>query len=153
MSDENNTQKRVSIIKEVEGYKNNTDLYAVNRDGDLFYIECPNCHNVELIKRTFFGCKHCMENFSVYCEDGLRHYPVNSDFGSLSSRDTIKLIQLKDNDYFYIPLYGRNEKRVNGLKGKYPNMKIINLDRDLQNDNRDAHGHCKYKRFAIIRLK
>ena len=152
MINECNGKERLSISKELEGYKNNTSLHVVNRDGDLFYIECPNCHNTELISRRFFGCKHCMENFSVYCEDGLKYYSINSDFGSLSSGDTIKLIRLKRNDYFCVPLYGRNEKRIEELKKEYPDMEIINLYRDLQNDNKDAHSHCEYKRFTIFHV-
>lgn len=48
-------------------------------------------------------------------------------------------------------LYGRNEHRLSELKEKYPNMKVVTLTRDLRGGH-DAHGHGKYKKYALIPL-
>jgi ribosomal protein S27E len=65
-------------------------VYAVDRDGDLYLVECPKCHNTQsvVITRrsdesctrcgkegiTHFHCFRCSDDFGwdVYLEDGLR---------------------------------------------------------------------------------
>ena len=64
--------------------------YAVDRDGDLYLMECPQCHQVQSVTvyhwqtddpchrcgktgETHFHCYHCSDiGFNVYLEDGLR---------------------------------------------------------------------------------
>jgi len=46
--------KPLDIVAEVKGYKQNQHLHAVNRDGDLFFVECPECHLGAGRKPTLF---------------------------------------------------------------------------------------------------
>jgi len=63
--------------------------YAVDRDGDMYLIECPQCHRIQSLSvqyrgeaapcprcgkhgQTHFHCSFCPIGFSVYLEDGLR---------------------------------------------------------------------------------
>ena len=126
----------------------------VNRDGDKYYIECPKCHGLELASRRMFSCKGCFTHFELYLEDGYVRKSVDVESGSLNAySDEISYIELEPDDYFAKVLYGRNdhEKPLKELMEKYPDMKICRIKKDLRN-GKDAHGHEKYERFAIIPL-
>lgn len=149
------TKKDLDIIKEIESYGQHQDVLTANRDGDLYYIECPSCHSTELNSKRLIACKNCHTHFSVYLEDGFRTFKVITNSGTVSGSDgEIKLLELKPGNYFKVELLGRNNKFsiISNLKKKYPDLKIVTLERDLGEDGKDAHGHSKYKRYALIPL-
>ena len=141
------------IVTEIENYGHHQEILAVDRDGDLFYIECPNCHSTDLNTKSLIACRKCHTFFNIYFEDGFHKYTVFTDFGEINGYDNkIKLIQLKPKDYFKFKLHGKNENKLSKLKEKYPDMKVITLYRDLGDDGMDAHRHEKYRKYAIIPL-
>ena len=50
-------------------------VYAANRDGDYYLIECPQCHRFQHLyydqDKHRFECSPCNIEFQVYLEDGL----------------------------------------------------------------------------------
>jgi hypothetical protein len=70
-----------SLAEELESYKNRQKIHAADRDGDLYVIECPDCGSTDLNVARFFGCKKCHTRFSVYTEDGLREFELETGFG------------------------------------------------------------------------
>jgi len=149
------TRKEIDVVKEIEGYGQHQHIFTVNRDGDLYYIECPECHSTALTSKRLLGCKSCHTRFSLYFEDGFRSLSVITNSGTVSgSNGKIKLLELKPKAYFKSQLLGRNDnpKAMSDLKKKYPDLKVIILNKDLQKDGKDAHGHQQYKRYALIPL-
>lgn len=145
-----NTKSRRGIIGELNSYGQHQALYVINRDGDLFYAQCPKCKSTDLKRRTFLGCKSCFTNFQPYYEDGLKYYPVLTEFSKLSAGDKITLVRLKA--HFWNPIYGRNENSIKTIKEKVPDAKIITIPPDYRN-GKDAHGHSNYSKFLIIPLE
>ena len=153
MSEQEQSKVEVDVVSEIESYGQHQSILTVNRDGDKFYIECPECHSTDLNSKRIISCRSCHTHFSVYLEDGFRSISVLTSFGTIGSyKEAIKLMELKPGDYFKVNLLGRNESRLNKIKEKYPDMKVIKLYRDLQKNGKDAHDHAKYKRYAIIPL-
>ena len=143
--------KRESLVEEIEKYGNQQNLICANRDGDLYFIECPKCHSTDLNTQRLIGCRYCHTRFSLYFEDGMRIFHLDNEMGTASpSNGRIKIIELKKDDYFSKILLPRNEKRLNELKEKYPDFKVIILNKDLRKDGKDAHGHHKYESFALV---
>lgn len=158
MTDNNeceSSKPRKSIVEEVEDYSHGERLMIVNRDGDEYYIECPECHSSSLNAQHIFGCKKCFTRFQLYLEDGFSQEMVETEFNGISSglNGEIKVIELKPDAYFKKILYGRNDypETIDELREKYPDLKIKTYKRDLRDGN-DAHGHGKYKRYALIPL-
>jgi len=152
---EESTKQDLDIIKEIEGYGQHQDISVVNRDGDLYYIECPECHSTDLTARRLLTCRDCHTTFNLYFEDGYQRFSVITNFGRVDGYNgKMKLMELKPNAYFKTQLLGRNDKAtaLNEIKKKYPDMKIITLYRDLSKNGKDAHDHAKYKRYALIPL-
>jgi nitrate/TMAO reductase-like tetraheme cytochrome c subunit len=130
-------------------------LTIINRDGDNFFVECPNCHSTDLNGQRILSCRSCHTHFQPYYEDGCTTFNVETDHGTISANDVISVIGLKGkDDYFKKILHGRNdyEEKLNKLKEKYPNLKVIRIYRDLQKNGKDSHGHERYRRFALIPL-
>lgn len=50
-----------------------TAKFAVNRDGDYFLVECPQCgtQDIWFNKAPAFECEYCHIAFTVYLEDGI----------------------------------------------------------------------------------
>lgn len=145
----NHAPKRKSLKQELDSYGNSQTLHTVNRDGDHHFIECPECHSTDLKKRTLFACRDCMTHFSVHEEDGLSRFPLFTEMGSLKADKEITVVMMDGDDFFWYPIYGRNSGRIDELKEFNPQFrKII---KDLRKGS-DAHGHSRYKRFAIIPL-
>ena len=116
-----------SIVEEIDGYSESQELMTVNRDGDKFYIECPECHSTDLDKQRIFGCKDCHTRFTVYLEDGFDSIDVDTDFGSLGSYEGIKVVALKGDDSGfgdYKVLHGRNQRDgvLEEIRKKYPKI-------------------------------
>lgn len=117
-----------------------TRKYAINRDGDMFIVECPQCHrevglsykkNRETRKASFV-CSHCAVWISVYLEDGV--------------------VEMRDHRKGNIP-----ERAIAAYD---PGASIWRLGigrdapwwwtrrticRDLQASGKDAHGHKTYR--------
>ncbi len=154
MNEEQTEANKKSLIDEIEGYGQHQSIYAANRDGDLFYIECPSCHSTDLNTKRIMSCRKCHTHFSLYLEDGFQTFPAITQSGSINplhGGNEIKLAKLKPGDYFLTNILGRNVTRIDELKAKYPDLKIVKLGRDLSNGT-DAHGHAEYKRFVLIPL-
>lgn len=153
MSEQEQSKVEVDIVSEIEGYGQQQSISTVNRDGDLFYIECPECHSTDLNSKRIISCKSCHTHFSIYLEDGFKSISVLTEHGTIGNhKEVIKLMELKPGDYSKVNLLGRNEGRLNEIKEKYPDMKVIKLYKDLQKNGKDAHYHDEYKRYAIIPL-
>lgn len=142
------------IVAEVKSYRQLQDVHAVNRDGDLYFIECPECHTTNVNALKLFGCKSCHTRFSLYGEDGFKSFRVESESGPVSAHSNrIHLLQLKTGDYFVKEHLPRNDGQLGELKKAFPEMKVIELSRDFRSDTgKDAHGHQRYKRYALIPL-
>ena len=113
-----------------------TTKYAINRDGDLFLVECPECHRQHVWYekgKKGFECYKCRIIFSVYREDGV-----------------VKLVDFRKGDIQYFPRTAYREfypdhLYVLGIEGDAPwwwGKKAIY--RDLH-DGMDAHRHRAYK--------
>lgn len=149
---EHSASDKEPLAVELEGYKKEHTLLAADRDGDLYFIECPECHSLDIHTIRLFACRCCHTFFKVYTEDGLRVLTVENDFGSIGSYgNELKLLKLSPEADTHKILFGRNEHRLSELKEKYPKMKVVTLERDLHGGH-DAHGHEKYKKYALIPL-
>ena len=132
-------------------------VYAVDRDGDLYLVECPQCHDTqsilfnwryseerdeegyrkgraitEVVPPKTFQCYSCDIGFHVYLEDGLRFI---SDH-----RDGVPPLPSK-------VVWDDRGKIHLGISKDAPwwwNRREI--CRDLR-DGKDAHGHHKYEIF------
>jgi hypothetical protein len=122
-------------------------VYAVDRDGDLYLVECPKCHDTQhlifnrksegrlytnAVPVNTFQCFLCDIGFWVYLEDGLREIKDHREgvppLPSMVVRDdrgTIHLGIAKDAPWWWT----RRE-----------------ICRDLH-DGKDAHGHKRYEVF------
>ena len=150
-----NVSSERDVVKEIENYGNTRKLAVINRDGDKYYAECPSCHSTDLNGQRLLSCKSCHTHFQAYYEDGFHFMNVDTDHGSISSSSgEVKVIELEPDAYFKKILHGRNDypEHIDKLRVKYPDMKILKIARDLGKDGKDAHGHAKYKRFALIPL-
>ena len=129
---------------ENSGKSNNLySIYAVNRDGDLGYIECPDCHKIDLKKKIVFMCKDCGQHFMIDTEDGIKNFPTYAGIG-VSASGTIKLVKEQDG-YFSTYVMPREYNNITR------EMKVNELWRDLQPNGKDAHGHDYYRKVNIIR--
>lgn len=145
-------QRERDLLEELKGYGHESTLWVVNRGGDLYFIECPACHSIEVDKEVLFGCRCCKGYFDVNPEDGFRAIRVLTDLGPVRSYDKkIKLIGLKQDPYAHQQVYGRNERKLKELLERCPEAKILIINRDLH-AGRDAHGHSRYNRYALIPL-
>lgn len=145
---------RLAIVDEVKGYSQTQTVHVVNRDGDLYFIECPECHTTDINAQRIFGCRKCHVRFCVYAEDGISSFCVQTESGTVTPFDKkIKILQLKKGDYFHKNHLPRNDGQMSTLKAAFPEMKVITLYRDFQKESgKDAHGHERYRRYALIPL-
>lgn len=153
-TNEENKQLQFDVVKEIENYNHRATLLIVDRDGENFFIECPDCHSTDLNSMRLISCKKCHTHFTLYFEDGFKDQDVFTDGYPVSDREKVKIIALKGkNDYFKHILYPKydNDGDLKKLKDKYPEMRIITIYRDLHN-GKDAHQHQKYKKYALIPL-
>jgi len=117
--------------------------YAINRDGDLFFVECPICHRQDCLEpedsrvRGVFRCqfRDCKHLFEVYTEDGVKTIFDHRE-GNLESKDILVL----DGDKLRA---GINDDAPWWWR-RYP------IYRDLQENGRDAHGHRPY--YSVSRV-
>lgn len=141
------------IVHELENYHYRQTLVTVNRDGDRYYVECPQCHSTDLNTQRITSCRRCHTHFTFHSEDGVANIKVQADFSSISAGGEVTLLQLGGSkDYFYRELLPRNSKCIDDLRQTYPNLKVTRLHRDLQEDGKDAHSHAPYKRFVLVPL-
>lgn len=111
--------------------------FAVDRDGDLFIIECPKCHSqVYLDKEGEWGtfrCNYhgCRTLFQIYTEDGIR---IIKDF-----RDG-------DLEKGAVLVYD-NKELCAGIDADAPWWwpRRYLSGRDLRPNGKDAHGHKAYQ--------
>jgi hypothetical protein len=149
---EQTTINQETFKEEIDRYGQHQNIITANRDGDLFYIECPECHSTDLNSNRLICCRNCHTFFSLYFEDGFKVFWTETNNGTIHGYDNkIKLIQLKKNDVFLKYLMPRNEHRIEELKKDYPDLKVITLMRDFK-DGTDGHKHEKYKKYALIPL-
>lgn len=153
---EASSSSRPPIDQELYNYHHKQTLLCANRDGDLYYIECPSCHSTNVHRRTFVGCRSCHTQFQLYFEDGCRTQDIHTDLSNLSARgDKTEFVEIKrpnrrvTDAHIWHP---RNEKRFKELQDSHPEARKLTLYRDLQKDGKDGHGHSPYTRFAIIPL-
>jgi len=146
MMESNTCKKRNDKEEMMSNYDDKFDLHCANRDGDLFFIECPSCHHVDLKAKKILMCRDCGQHFVPYFEDGHKIIKNVKKFGK-TLYDEVRLVTFdKKDDYFkvwHVP-YPRHD-----IKGMNPN-EIIYLRRDLRKDMKDGHGHEKYKKFLLI---
>jgi len=125
-------------------------VYAVDRDGDLYLIECPKCHNTQTVVKyggrdeepcnrcgkpgpTHFHCYRCPSDFGwdVYLEDGLRelkdHRDGNPPNPCIAVRD--------DNNTYRLGI----DKEASWWWRRYEVWYDFNPD-----NGKDAHGHKPY---------
>lgn len=138
-------------------------VYVVNRDGDLYLVECPRCHNTQTViayrchrsipmgdgisdpcfscgkkDRTHFHCFHCYSNFGwdVYLEDGLIECKDHRK-GNPPNPCTV----VRDDNKIY---------RLGIDKDAPWWWKRLSVWRDLNPENgKDAHGHHPYEVWDI----
>ena len=116
--------------------------YAINRDGDLFLVECPQCHRqcIQFVeKKKIFECYKCRIRFSVYREDGIVRL-VDFRKGNIQHFPRTAYRDI-DSEKFY---------RL-GIENDAPwwwRKKAIY--QDLHN-GMDAHGHKPYKIVEQVR--
>lgn len=140
-----------TIKEELGSYDEKHSLFVANRDGDLYYVECPECSGTDLTQFRLLGCKRCHTRFSVYFEDGFKSFEVQAD-GNISSYDKLKLVQPDPQDSSYFIWHGRNADRIEELKSHYPMAKVITLLKDYKN-GKDGHGHEEYSKYVLIPIK
>ena len=120
-------------------------VHCANRDGDLFYIECPDCHCVDLKAKRMMMCRECGQHFSLYFEDGHKSFDIKKLGKTFSGDKEFDIIKLDSNDWhWYVPYPRHNVESMQPAE-----IKI--LRRDL-NGGEDAHGHERYRRYALIPL-
>jgi len=152
---ESSIRDRQNIAEELYNYHHKQNLLCANRDGDLYYIECPSCHSTDVHRRTFVGCRSCHTQFQLYFEDGIRTIDIRTDLSNLSAREDAHFVEIKRPNRHSTEAHiwhPRNEKRFEELLKSHPEAKKLTLYRDLQIDGKDGHGHELYRRFAIIPL-
>ena len=121
MCEENTcSEPKKDIIEELKSYGNLQDLWYVNRDGDKFFIECPECHTTDLNAIRLFGCKSCHTRFHVYGEDGISSTCLYTQMSAARryGKDPITVVSLQKNDYFKHILYGRNSNKKEEFKNR-----------------------------------
>ena len=119
--------------------------YAIDRDGDLFVVECPSCHSQESLEeedkrcRGIFRCQKstCNTLFEVYTEDGVR---VIHDYRE------------GDLEKWAVLTYD-NDRLCAGISEDAPwwwPRKVVTA-RDLNRETgKDAHGHHPYYKLSRI---
>lgn len=142
-------QKR-TITEELEAYGNHQSLWYVNRDGDKCYIECPDCHNMDLTSLRVLGCSYCHTRFTVYPEDGIRYQSLVTEMGRCSAGGELRIVGKEKDAHFKQILYPRNYEKAAEIVQMWPHAEIVTLQRDLQKDGKDAHGHALYKKYVLI---
>jgi hypothetical protein len=128
--------------------------YAVDRDGDMYLIECPVCHQTQSVTvyllpedkpchncgkmgETHFHCYHCSDfGFNVYLEDGLREI-LDHRTGNLPNPG----IAVRDD---------QNKYRM-GIDADAPWWwRRYEIYYDFNSANgKDAHGHKPYVIWSI----
>ena len=114
---------------------------AINRDGDFYLVECPECHSQDIWcdrETWLFHCKYMHGRaFRVYTEDGV-----------------VKMLDHRDGDIPHFPTMaahdpGANVWRLGLRKEDHPwwwtRRKVY---RDLHG-GKDAHGHRAYEPVEI----
>lgn len=123
-------------------------VYAVDRDGDLYLVECPQCHDIQSVHmysykeekpcwncgktgETHFHCSRCSGmGFNVYLEDGLRKIEDHRE-GNVSLPSKL--------------VWDDNNKIHLGISANAPWWwRRREVWRDLQANGMDAHGHKPY---------
>lgn len=146
-------QGRKEIIEELESYGNLQHFWYANRDGDKYFIECPECHQTNLNAIRLFGCTSCHTRFTVYPEDGISMTCLYTEMHSVRrcGKEPITVVSLNKKDaYFRQILYGRNSGKKEEIIEKCPGSEIKEFKPDLQKNGKDAHGHEPYKRYILI---
>jgi hypothetical protein len=113
--------------------------YAIDRDGDLFIVECPVCHYENGLywnsEEKFFECErgvHCQAKFKVYTEDGI-----------------IKFLDHKEGDIPYknYTIFKIDSEWHAGINEEvfwfFPKRVLYRRDLVL-NNGKDSHGHDYY---------
>jgi hypothetical protein len=128
----------------------NNTVYAVDRDGDLFLVECPKGHHTQHVFFNWnyeekkactnsvppktFECLSCGIGFRVYLEDGLRRIRDHRD----GTPPLPSMVVWDDNHELHL-----------GISKDAPWWwKRREIYRDLH-DGKDAHGHKPYEIFPI----
>jgi hypothetical protein len=75
-----NQALKTAYQEAVKAFSQKAELYAVNRDGDLYQVKCPVCntHLVSPVASGFFVCKK-RHVFRIYTEDGVRQIDTEAD--------------------------------------------------------------------------
>ncbi|KKN07042.1 hypothetical protein LCGC14_1071210 [marine sediment metagenome] len=121
------------------------NVCCANRDGDLHYIECPECSCVDLKPKRIMMCKDCGQHFSLYFEDGFKSFDVKKFWHTFDKEKQVKIIHLQSNDMEWHVPYPRHD-----IDSMEP-AEIKILYKDLKN-GKDGHGHQRYRKFALIPL-
>lgn len=144
MNESENTKRSQTDLQEMLFWNDRKiSLLAANRDGDLFYAECPECHGVDLKSKRIIMCRDCGQHFIMYFEDGFLQFDVMNSGGSFHRDKEARIIRLEKNGNWYAPFPRHDIASMNPVEQKV-------LYRDLRN-GKDAHGHAEYERITIIK--
>jgi hypothetical protein len=124
-----------------------TKMHCANRDGDLYYINCPDCKCTDLKERTVLMCKNCGTHFNLYFEDGHKELLVR-DYSEQTDKRLV--IGTFDDDGDYFQEWYIITPKIESYNLPFKKKKA--LYKDLQDNGKDGHGHHKYKRYALIPL-
>lgn len=113
--------------------------YAIDRDGDLYIVECPVCHMEDALywnaKEELFECErgmHCQAKFKVYTEDGVFKF-LDHRNGDIPYKNYV--VFKIDNEWHA----GINEK----VFWFFPKRNLYHRDL-VKERGKDAHGHDYY---------
>jgi len=144
---QNTCCREVSVLSELEEKQ---DLYCINRDGDLHYVECPECYSTDLKKPHLFLCRNCGINFDVSKEDGVKRLAyIKVNYSIKKGKPKLKIIVDKRGRY-YLPFERQVEQLIEELGEEYD--KTILVSKDLRENGKDAHGHAKYQKYLVIKI-
>ena len=158
-----NTYRPRDLIEELESYKHTNRVELVDRDGDLHYINCPECDNHSVRSKKLYMCLHCGMHFSLYLEDGSRYIEINDQYGSVSGHGKEMVVlsfsgEFKTHSDDVVIIYPRhfinNEYNDKGIleivREKYPNAQMKTQYRDLnRRTGKDAHSHEYYTQYSL----
>lgn len=124
------------------------DIFCANRDGDLYYIECPECHSTDINRPHMFMCRDCGTFFDLYKEDGIKSYFGVKVNWTIKDYEKMTIIT-DDRGIYYSPFERQQAQLKKELGASFKREETI--CRDLRKNGKDAHGHQKYQKFLVIK--
>ena len=143
---ESSSNEGQNIIPQLDEQQN---IFCANRDGDLYYIECPECHSTDLKRPHMFMCRDCGTFFYLYTEDGIKNYWWVRVNHTIRNQDKEIIIMTDERGRHYSPFERQQEQLKKELGDSLKRTEIIY--RDLRENGKDAHRHQKYQKFLVIK--